>query len=311
MVTDSISRLVRNRNKSILLYGVPGTEKIRIAMHAASSILNVNVTRIMRYRFDPVGITSDNGCWEILYMHPGCDYPGFVGARREKSPGVGNNNNFRRGIFSLICKKATEMRDLHGRNDNSRNFVLILDSIEKVNLPDILGELLPALSFRDIPVSTTFTRSISVPDNLHIIATANVASPRLLPQFSELARYFAPVNITPDISRLPLILAGYGIEEGGISSYTDKCKQLNATLAKIVSESLHIENVGIGQEFLAKIKDYMNHPGSRKEDSNTIDKNMLETMWNDIIDPLIFEMLGNTYYRAQAKLDAAKSHFIK
>lgn len=284
-------------------------------MQAASYILNIKTDRIVRYRFDPVGIASDNGCWEILSMHPGYNYQSFIGAKREKAPGAAannnNNNNFRRGVFSLICKKAAEMRDLHGRNDNPRNFVLILESIEKVNLPDILGELLPALNFRDIPISTTFTRSIFVPDNLHIIATANVASPRLLPQFSEIARYFSPVNISSDLTRLPILLAGYGIPDTDISSYTNRCLQLNSKLAEIIRESIHIENAGIGQEFLAKIADYMNRKDCTKPTSNNIEKPMLEMMWNDIIDPLIFEMLGSAYFQALPKLDAAKSQFTE
>lgn len=308
MLSDSISKFVSNGNKTMLLYGISGTEKLKIAMKTACSILNIDFSRHVRYRFDPVGIVSDRGCWEILSMHPGYDYSTFIG---EKTQGASNNNNFRRGYFSWLCKKATEMRDLHGRNENSRNFVLILDGIERVNLADMFGEMLQALDFRDIPVSTTFTRTISIPDNLYIIAIANVASPRMLSQYSDIARFFTPVRVSADVSRLPKLLSDYNIPEKDISVYTEKCIQLNNTIARIASESLHLENAGIGQEFLAKIKDYMIRPDKPDTLCNYIDSNMLESLWSDVIDPLIFSMLDSSYFRSAAKIDAAKAHFIK
>lgn len=310
MVSASISRLTNNSSKSLLLYGVPGTEKVKIALHATCSILNTDISQLMRHHYDPVGISSDNGCWELLSIHPGYDYSNFIGVKRDKSPGI-TNNNFNRGIFSLICKKATEMRDLHDRYGNPRNFVLILDGIEKVNLPEIFGELLPALNLRDIAIPTMITRSIAVPDNLYIIAIANVASLRMLPQFCDIARHFSPVNVISDISRIPHLLSGYNIPDKDISSYIEKCQQLNDTISKLISDSIHIENISIGQEFLAKITNYMSLPDSSKKVINTIKPEMLQTMWNDIIDPLIFQMLGNAYFRTIAKLEEVKSNFIK
>lgn len=309
MLSDSISKFVSNGNKTMLLYGVSGTEKLKIAMKTACSILNIDYSRHVRYRFDPVGIVSDRGCWEILSMHPGYDYSTFIG---EKAQGPTSNQNFRRGYFSWLCKKATEMRDLHGRSDNSRNFVLILDGIERVNLPDMFGEMLQALALRDIPVSTAFTRSISIPDNLYIIAIANVASPRLLPQYGDIARFFTPVHVYSDANRLPKLLADYNIPEKDLLMYTEKCVQLNNTVAKIAAESLHLENAGIGQEFLAKVKDYMIRPDISETVVNNIDSKMLDSLWSDIIEPLIFDMLGGTsYFRSVSKLDAAKAHFTK
>lgn len=309
MLSDTISKFIANGNKTMLLYGVSGTEKLKIAMKTACSILNIDFTRHVRYRFDPVGIVSDRGCWEILSMHPGYDYSNFIG---EKAQGTSANQNFRRGYFSWLCKKATEMRDLHGRSDNSRNFVLILDGIERVNLPDMFGEMLQALAVRDVPVSTAFTRSISIPDNLYIIAIANVASTRVLPQYSDIARFFTPVHVSAEASRLPKLLADYNIPEKDLSTYTEKCVQLNNTIAKIAVESLHLENAAIGQEFLAKIKDYMFRPGMSETISNNIDTRMLESLWSDIIDPLIFDMLGSTsYFRSTSKLDAARAHFTR
>ena len=203
------------------------------------------------------------------------------------------------------------MRDLYGRNESSRNFVLILDGIEKVNLPDMFGELPQALDYRDVTVTTMFSRSISVPDNIYIIALANVASPRLLPKFNDIVRFFTPVNIKSDMNRLPALLSSYNIPDGEISVYVDKCTQLNNTITKIVSDALHIDNIGIGQEFLAKIKDYMIKPTPANKVINNIDSAMLVTLWNDIIDPLIYETLGSSYFRSVSKLDAAKNYFIK
>lgn len=310
MVSASINRLTNSGSKSILLYGVPGTEKVKIALHAACSLLNIDISRLMNHRYDPLGMVSDNGCWEILSMHPGYDYSSFIGLRREKAGSVNSNNNFSRGIFSSICKKAAEMRDLHGRNERSRNFVLILDGIERVKLPELLGEMMPALDFRDVAVPTVFTRSLSVPDNLYVIAIAHVGTLRMLPHFSDIARYFTPVNVVSDLSRLPKLLTGYNIPDKDISSYTEKCRQLNDTVAELINLSLHVEGIGIGQEFLAKIKNYMVQPRKTKPAVNHIDSKMLETMWKDIIDPLVYQIIGNFYYRSIARLDAAKSLFV-
>ncbi len=61
MLSDSISKFVSNGNKTMLLYGISGTEKLKIAMKTACSILNIDFSRHVRYRFDPVGIVRESG----------------------------------------------------------------------------------------------------------------------------------------------------------------------------------------------------------------------------------------------------------
>ena len=103
---------------------------------------------------------------EIVQLHPSYSYEDFI-----RSIHISISNNMphyevKDKVFAELCKIAETNRE--------QNFVLIIDEINRANLPLILGELIYALEYRNKEVETPYGK-IKVPENLYIIATMNTA----------------------------------------------------------------------------------------------------------------------------------------
>jgi 5-methylcytosine-specific restriction endonuclease McrBC GTP-binding regulatory subunit McrB len=87
---------------------------------------------------------------------------------------------------------------------NSKNYVLIIDEINRANLPSVLGELIYALEYRGESVETLYEiegdASISLPENLYIIGTMNTADRSVGHIDYAIKRRFAFVSVLPDES---------------------------------------------------------------------------------------------------------------
>ncbi len=82
-----------------------------------------------------------------------------------------------------------------------RNYVLILDEINRANLPSVLGELIYALEYRDEPVDGMYEiegeRELVLPSNLFIIGTMNTADRSVGHIDYAIRRRFAFVHVPP------------------------------------------------------------------------------------------------------------------
>lgn len=85
-----------------------------------------------------------------------------------------------------------------------KNFVLIIDEINRANLPSVLGELIYALEYRGEKVESMYEidgdNSLIVPPNLYIIGTMNTADRSVGHIDYAIRRRFAFVDILPDAS---------------------------------------------------------------------------------------------------------------
>jgi 5-methylcytosine-specific restriction enzyme B len=83
-----------------------------------------------------------------------------------------------------------------------KNYVLIIDEINRANLPAVLGELIYALEYRNEPVSSMYDlegdRTIILPKNLYIIGTMNTADRSVGHIDYAIRRRFAFVDIAAD-----------------------------------------------------------------------------------------------------------------
>lgn len=81
------------------------------------------------------------------------------------------------------------------------NYVLIIDEINRANLPSVLGELIYALEYRDEPVESMYEfegkREIILPSNLFIIGTMNTADRSVGHIDYAIKRRFAFVDVLP------------------------------------------------------------------------------------------------------------------
>lgn len=90
-------------------------------------------------------------------------------------------------------------------DDNElKKYVLIIDEINRANLPSVLGELIYALEYRGEKVESMYEidgdNSLIVPPNLYIIGTMNTADRSVGHIDYAIRRRFAFVDILPDAS---------------------------------------------------------------------------------------------------------------
>ena len=138
-----------------------------------------------------------HGEFEIIQFHPAYTYEDFVRGIVVKTNDAGNiSYEVENKILVDFAKKAIE-------NPNGK-YVLIIDEINRANLPSVLGELIYALEYRGDNVESIYkygnTRDIKLPKNLYIIGTMNTADRSVGHIDYAIRRRFAFYNILPNES---------------------------------------------------------------------------------------------------------------
>lgn len=164
--------------------------------------------------------TGDN--WNTLFRMPFTDIIKLyiLGIRERKdikkqSEISGRSKQHATYYFNLLNKFKEFLADKKfTENENLKvplkNFVLIIDEINRANLPAVLGELIYALEYRydeNNPKETTVEsmydidgeNTITLPPNLFIIGTMNTADRSVGHIDYAIRRRFAFVDILPDI----------------------------------------------------------------------------------------------------------------
>ena len=93
-----------------------------------------------------------------------------------------------------------------------KKFVLIIDEINRANLPSVLGELIYALEYRDHAVQSMYElenggNSLILPSNLYIIGTMNTADRSVGHIDYAIRRRFAFINVLPNSDVITFQLA--------------------------------------------------------------------------------------------------------
>lgn len=136
-----------------------------------------------------------SGEYRIIQFHPAYSYEDFVRGIVAKTTESGNvTYQVENKILSDFAQKAID-------NPNG-NYVLIIDEINRANLPAVLGELIYALEYRNEVIASMYEyegdREITLPKNLYIIGTMNTADRSVGHIDYAIRRRFAFVDILPD-----------------------------------------------------------------------------------------------------------------
>jgi hypothetical protein len=161
----------------IILAGPPGTSKTWIA------------TRLARY------LTQDESlAYRVLQLHPSYGYEEFVEGLRPAAEG--GSIVFRREDGAVL-RMVNQIEELTGQPH-----VLVLDEMNRANLPRVFGELMYLLEYRDEPLDLLYSQAFSLPRNLVFIGTMNTADRSIRSIDIALRRRFEVFDCPPSRSIL-------------------------------------------------------------------------------------------------------------
>ncbi|MBM09754.1 MAG: hypothetical protein CMF69_09300 [Magnetovibrio sp.] len=171
--------------KQIILQGPPGTGKTYLAKELAKQLTGEQ------------GELRESECRKLIQFHPSYSYEDFV---RGISVKTNENGQVEYITENKLLAKFAE----NAANNKNANYVLIIDEINRANLPSVLGELIYALEYRGEAVESMYAiddnNQIMIPPNLYIIGTMNTADRSVGHIDYAIRRRFAFVDVLPDES---------------------------------------------------------------------------------------------------------------
>ena len=244
----NIYDILQNHNPNVILYGPPGTGKTYTAKAVAYYMITNKEPDLHNdeweqelndYQFNPKQ-KDKSGKWAIVQFHPAYHYDDLIQGIEVKGGGNGNIS------YEKVWKILGEMSQL-ARENPDKPYILIIDEINRANLPAVLGELIYALEYRGEPVKTLYGDELIIPPNLYIIGTMNTAD-RSAGRIDYAIRRrftFYPMHADPD-----KVGSDYGKK---------LMKAVNGFIEKNVSPDYDPEDIKIGHTYFMGNKERINY----------------------------------------------------
>lgn len=226
-VLEKLLKEVGNRNH-IILSGPPGTGKTR------------NVDLLLK------AISNEIGLVHTVQFHPSYSYQDFI----EGYSIVNGKYEPKAGLLLNLLEQAKQVED-------GKFVILVIDEINRGDIPSIFGELMMLLDRDETRSVTTskFSSVLKVPDNFIIIGTMNTADKNIKQLDLALRRRFKFIFVNPDYDGLLewLHSLGWHVSEFTAEQYIQAIKKINN---RIITHPTLGKNMMLGQSlFVPKVKE--------------------------------------------------------
>lgn len=171
-----ITRDLLLRKRQLIFQGPPGTGKTYIA-RALADFLTQNPERVT-----------------LVQFHPATTYEDFVQGLR---PELGEA-----GAFTLRDGPLLEAAN-RAQQEPDATHVIIIDEINRANLPAVFGELYFLLEYRNAEVTLNYGEPFKLPENLLFLGTMNTADRSIAAIDSALRRRFFIRDLRP--GEIPMV----------------------------------------------------------------------------------------------------------
>ena len=189
---------------------------------------------------------ADNGQIEFVTFHQSYGYEEFIEGIKPRTENGEIRYEIADGVFKKFCKKA--------ENNPDKNYVFIIDEINRGNISKIFGELITLIedtkrigAAEEMRATLPYSgESFGVPDNVYILGTMNTADRSISLMDTALRRRFRFVEMMPDPE---LIVANIGVKGKAI-----EVKEVLETMNKRI-EYLYDREHTIGHSFFMKLNE--------------------------------------------------------
>jgi hypothetical protein len=186
--------------KQIILAGPPGTGKTWVAQQIIKYLTN-----------------GEDARWRLVQFHPSYSYEQFIEGLRPEANGSAISF---RPVDGILLEIATRARS------SGKSHFLLIDEMNRANLPRVLGELLYLFEYRKASIDLPYTRNFTLPENLFFVGTMNTADRSIRSIDAAMRRRFELFECLPNRSILGRYYQTYTNQVDGLIEGFDKLNEL-------------------------------------------------------------------------------------